>query len=144
MLKKILVGLVISTGVVSSLGAETLKYDMTVLYNNFSSVQRSYFVNDRKQAMRLLADLKMNTDRILGNEKKIIRLLPKGLKDRSKIAITSGRLIRENISKIESVYYDKSLNKIQAEVKAQKALTNIQIQCYKCHNLVRDWNKSWE
>jgi len=141
MLKKVLVGMVVSAGIVSSLGAETLKYDMTVLYNNFASLQRSYFLNDKDQAMRLLADLKMNTHRILGDEKKVIGLLPKGLKDRSKIATTSGRLINEYISEIEAIYYNKNLNAIQAEVQAQKALTNIQVQCYKCHNLVRDWKR---
>lgn len=141
MFKKVLVGTVIGLGMFSSVGAETLKYDMSVLYNNFSAVQRSYFVNNSKQAMKLLTDLKMNTDRVLGNEEKIKALLPSELQHKSKIATTSGRLIMEEINKIEAIYYDKSLNRIQAAVKAQEALTNIQVQCFKCHNLVRDWDK---
>ena len=141
MLKKVL-GTIVGVGLVTSLSAETLKYDMTVLYNSFSSVQRSFFLNDPDQAVRLLADLKSKSYRILGNEKKIVKLLPEDLKHKSKIAINSGKLIAQYIDEIEAVYYDKSLNGIQAEVKAQQALLNIQNQCYKCHNLVRDWEKS--
>lgn len=141
MLKKSLVSLVISAGIVSSLNAETLKHDMNVLATSLSSVQRAFLLNDRKKSVRLLADLKKNITHTLGSKEKVVNLLPDELKYKSRIAVNSGKMINQYIQQIDEIYGDKSLTNVKAQMEAQDALLNIQVQCYKCHNLVRDWDK---
>jgi len=140
MVKKILVGIVVSASIVSALSADTLKDGMKKLEHSFLSVQGAYLLNDRDNAMKALSDLRINVHHYLGTDEKVRTLLPKDLKDREKIGVNSGRLIKESITKIENIYFSQNLNKIQAEVKAQDELINIEKQCFKCHNLVRDWN----
>ncbi|WP_457744969.1 hypothetical protein [Sulfurimonas sp.] len=141
MFKKTLVSLVVSAGIVSSLNAETLKHDMNILATSLSSVQRAFLLNDREKSVRLLVNLKKNITHTLGSTKKVINLLPDKLKYKSRIAVNSGKMINQYIHQIDDIYADKSLTNIQAEMEAQDALLNIQVQCYKCHNLVRDWDK---
>jgi len=141
MFKKALVSLVVSAGIVSSLNAETLKHDMNILATSLSSVQRAFLLNDREKSVRLLIDLKKNITHTLGNKEKVVNLLPDELKFKSRIAINSGKMINQYIEQIDAIYEDKSLKHIEAQMEAQDALLNIQVQCYKCHNLVRDWNK---
>ncbi len=141
MVKKILVGIVVSASIVSALSADTLKDGMKKLEHSFLSVQNAYLLNDRDNAMKALSDLRINVHHYLGTDEKVRKLLPADLKDREKIGVNSGRLIKESITNIENIYFSKKLNKIQAEVKAQDELINIEKQCFKCHNLVRDWNK---
>jgi len=141
MLKKTLAGLVLGASLVSSLNAETLKHDMNVLATSLSSVQRAFLLNDREKSVRLLKDLKKNITHTLGSKEKVVNLLPKELKFKSRIAINSGKMINQYINEIDGIYADKSLKHIEAQMEAQDALINIQRQCYKCHNLVRDWDK---
>jgi hypothetical protein len=141
MLKKTLVSLVISAGLVSSLGAETLKHDMNVLATSLSTVQRAFLLNDKAKSIRLLADLKKNITHTLGTKEKVVALLPKNLRYRSRIAINSGKMINQYIGEINEVFADKKISNIEAQMETQDTLLNIQAQCYKCHNLVRDWDK---
>ena len=141
MFKKALVSLVVSAGIVSSLNAETLKHDMNILATSLSSVQRAFLLNDREKSVRLLIDLKKNITHTLGSKEKVINLLPDKLKYKSRIAVNSGKMITQYIAQIDAIYADKSLKHIEAQMEAQDALLNIQVQCYKCHNLVRDWDK---
>ena len=141
MFKKAVISLVVSAGIVSSLNAETLKHDMNILATSLSSVQRAFLLNDREKSVRLLIDLKKNITHTLGNKEKVVNLLPDELKFKSRIAINSGKMINQYIEQIDAIYEDKSLKHIEAQMEAQDALLNIQVQCYKCHNLVRDWNK---
>ena len=141
MVKKILVGMVVGASLVSTLSADSLKEGMAKLEGSFLTVQHAYLVNDRDGAMRALGDLRVNVHNYLGSDAKVKSLLPKDLKDREKIGVNSGRLIKKYITNIESIYFSQHLNKIQAQVQAQDELLNIQKQCFKCHNLVRDWNK---
>ena len=141
MLKKTLVGLVISAGLVSSLGAESLKYDMEILAANLASTQRAFLLNDKKQSVKLLADLKKSIHHTLGSKEKVVALLPKDVKYRSRIAVHSGRMITQYIDQIDEVFADKKISNLEAEMETQDALLHIQAQCYKCHNLVRDWDR---
>ena len=139
MLKKTLIGLVVGASIVSSLSAETLKKDMDGMANSLASVQRGFLLNDRDKTIVLLADLKKKIVHTLGTSKKVLSLLPDSMKYKSRIALNSGKMINTYIGQIDDIYKDHTLTPIKAEVKAQEALVNIQIQCYKCHNLVRDW-----
>jgi len=139
MFRKTLLSLVVGAGIVSNLGAESLKTDMNILATSLASVQRGFLLNDRDKTVKLLADLKTHVYHVLGNEKKVVALLPEKLKYKSRIAVNSGKMIRTYIDEIEGIYYDKTLTPIKAQMEAQSALVNIQVQCYKCHNLVRDW-----
>ena len=112
---------------------------MNILATSLASVQRGFLLNDRDKTVKLLADLKTHVYHVLGNEKKVVALLPEKLKYKSRIAVNSGKMIRTYIDEIEGIYYDKTLTPIKAQMEAQSALVNIQVQCYKCHNLVRDW-----
>ena len=141
MFKKTLVSIIATAGIISSLGAETLKHDMGVLATSLSMVQRGFMINDRDKTIVLLADLKKNIYHTLGDNEKVIALLPEELKHKSRIAVNSGKMINTYIAEIEAIYYDKTLSPIKAQIEAQTALINIQVQCYKCHNLVRDWDK---
>ena len=141
MFKKTLAGLVIGASLVSSVNAETLKHDMKVLATSLSSVQRAFLLNDKEKSVRLLKDLKKNITHTLGSKEKVVNLLPKELKFKSRIAVNSGKMINQYIHEIDEIYADKHLKHIEAQMEAQDALLNIQRQCYKCHNLVRDWNK---
>ena len=141
MLKKTLVGLVLGASLVSSLNAETLKHDMDVLATSLSSVQRAFLLNNREMSVQLLADLKKNIKHTLGSKEKVISLLPDKLKYKSRIAVNSGRMINQYINQIDEIYTDKKLKNIEAQMESQDALIKIQEQCYKCHNLVRDWDK---
>ena len=141
MLKKTLVGLVLGASLVSSLNAETLKHDMDVLATSLSSVQRAFLLNNREISVQLLADLKKNIKHTLGSKEKVISLLPDKLKYKSRIAVNSGRMINQYIDQIDEIYADKHLKNIEAQMESQDALVQIQEQCYKCHNLVRDWDK---
>ena len=141
MLKKTIAGLVLGASLVSGLNAETLKYDMNLLATSLADVQRAFLLNDREESVRLLKDLKKNITHTLGDKEKVVNLLPKDLKYKSRIAVNSGKMINHYINQIDEVYADKSLSHIKAQMEAQDALLNIQVQCYKCHNLVRDWDK---
>jgi len=139
MFKKSFVGVVVSLGIVSSLSANQLKQDMDSLESSLISVQHGFLINDRKTTLSLLSEFKKNVNNILGSKEKIIGLLPKQLKKKSSIAVNSGKMIDRYIKEIEAIPKDKSLTPIKAEIKAQEAFLNIQTQCFKCHNLVRDW-----
>ena len=139
MLKKTLVSVVVSLGLVSSLSADSLKGKMDMMANSMSSIQYAYLANNREMAIQALAGLKKTVDSALSSEDYIRKMLPKALKQRSSIAINSARLISENISKIEAIAVDKKTSAIKREMKAQEAFANIQEQCFRCHNLVRDW-----
>ncbi|WP_297441764.1 hypothetical protein [Sulfurimonas sp.] len=142
MLKRTFASLVVSAGLVSSLGAETLKHDMNVLATSLASTQRAFLLNDREKAVRLLADLKKNIDHTLGTKEKVVALLPEELKYKSRIAINSGKMINHYIDQINETFADKKLSDIQVQMESQESLLHIQAQCYKCHNLVRDWDKN--
>jgi septal ring factor EnvC (AmiA/AmiB activator) len=142
MLKKTVAGLVLGASLVSGLYAETLKHDMNVLATSLATVQRAFLLNDKENSIRLLADLKKNITHTLGNKEKVVNLLPDELKYKSRIAVNSGKMINQYIQMIDEIYADKNLKPIEAEMAAQDALLNIQAQCYKCHNLVRDWDKN--
>ena len=143
MLNKILITAVATVCIVSNLSAtEKIKTEMGVLTNSLASVQRAFMENDRDKSIRLLADLKISINKVLGSERKVLKLLPKELQEKSKIALNTGRIINENIASIEAIYFDDSLTNIQAQMNSQEKILDIQRQCYKCHNLVRDWDKA--
>ena len=139
MFKKSIAGVVISLSIVSSLNAEVLKQDMDALESSLIAVQHGFLLNDRKTALLLLADFKKNVNKVLGSKEKVVSLLPDKLKNKSSIALNSGKMIDSYLQEIDSIANDKNLTPIKARIKAQEAFLNIQTQCFKCHNLVRDW-----
>lgn len=141
MFKKIVISTIATACLVSGLQADKIKTEMGVLTNSLAAAQRAFMENDRDKSIRLLADLKISIHKVLGSERKVLKLLPKDLQHKKKIALTTGRLINENIDAIQAIYFDESLSNIQAQMKSQEGMLDIQRQCYKCHNLVRDWDK---
>jgi hypothetical protein len=141
MLNKIVLTAVASFCIASSLSADKIKTEMGILSNSLSSVQRAFMEDDRDKSIRLLADLKISIHKVLGSERKVLKLLPKELQDKKNIALNTGKIINENIDKIQAIYFDESLTNIQAQIQSQELILDIERQCFKCHNLVRDWDK---
>lgn len=140
MLKKQLVGLVFSLGLISSAVAnDALKAEMGTMAGSLSAAEMGFYSNDKKSALSNLLQLKKEVHKTIGDEKTITNLLPEELKYKASIAINSARLIEQNIDEIEATLKDKDMRMINRQMRTQKALLEIQTQCFRCHNLVRDW-----
>ncbi len=140
MLKKTLLSLVVAIGLTSSLGAnDQLKADMGTLASALSEVQIGFFTNDKYATLKAAAELKKHVQTTLGDKKKITNLLPADLQYKSSIAINSSEMIAKYIDEIEDILTDRNMRMINKQMKSQKAFVEIQNQCFRCHNLVRDW-----
>lgn len=140
MLRKTLLSLVLCAGLVSSLSAqEELKADMMKMAADLSAVQIGFFSNDKKGTIASLMDLKGTVDKSIGDKETITKLLPEDVRYKASIAINSAELINREIEKIESILKDKNMRMINRQMGSQKAFLEIQQQCFRCHNLVRDW-----
>jgi hypothetical protein len=139
MLKKTLMGVVVSLGLVSSVSASDLKSSMNMMASSLSTTQYAYLTNNPKMAMESLTTLKKQVDDALKDENNIVEMLPKKLQHKSSIAINSAKMISKYIADIQAVAADKNMTPIKREMEAQKSFANIEGQCFRCHNLVRDW-----
>lgn len=140
MLKKTLLSLVVCAGMVSSLSAqEQLKAEMGKMAADLSAVQIGFYTNDKKATLASLMELKGSVYKSIGDKKTITNLLPEDVKYKSSIAINSAELINRSIDEIEGILKDKNMRMIDRQMKSQKAFLEIQKQCFRCHNLVRDW-----
>jgi len=140
MLKKTLLTLVLGLGLSSSLYAGTqLRVDMQKFSATMTNAQISFFTNDKASTLAAIIKLNKLTDEILGNKKTITALLPEAVKYKASIAINSADMISKYSKEIEDTLNDKNMKAINKEMKTQEAFVNIQNQCFRCHNLVRDW-----
>jgi len=154
MIKKILISGLLSVCVASSLSAAEpkaveskvvkpkaveLKEGMNAMSGSLYDLQRSLLTNDKKVALSATKKLRTQLDSVIGNEKTIKALLPEEVKHKSSIAINSAHLIEKAITKIEKTLNDRTMNAINKQMRTQKAYLAIQTQCFRCHNLVRDW-----
>lgn len=140
MLKKKFVSLVFSLGLITSVVAnDELKGEMRIIADSLSKAQMGFFSNNKAAALSSLEKLRGDVKKTIGDEEKIISLLPDELKYKSSIAVNSARLIERNIDLIEEILKKKNIRMINRQMTTQKALQDIQAQCFRCHNLVRDW-----
>lgn len=140
MLKKTLLTLVLGLGLSSSLYAgDQLKTDMYKLSSTMSEAQFGFFRNDKEATLAAVIKLNKETSEILGDKKTITALLPEEVKYKASIAINSADMISRYAKEIEDVLNDKNMRSIEKEMKTQRAFADIQNQCFRCHNLVRDW-----
>jgi len=140
MLKKTLLTVVLSLGLASSLYAgDQLRADMQILSATMSDVQFGFFKNDKVATLAAVMKLNKETSEILGDKKTITALLPDEVKYKASIAINSADMISRYAKEIEDVLNDKNMKAIEKEMKTQRSFLDIQNQCFRCHNLVRDW-----
>ena len=140
MFKKTLLSLVVCAGLVSSVSAqEELKADMMKMAADLTAVQIGFFSNDKKGTLASLKDLKGIVHKTIGDKKTITKLLPEEVQYKASIAINSAELINRYIDEVETILTDKDMRMINRQMRSQKAFLEIQQQCFRCHNLVRDW-----
>lgn len=141
MFKKVLVSGLVSLSIVSSVSANgyDLKTNMTMLSATFSSVEQGFLTNDKKATLKALDSFQKEIDELLGDKKNIERLLPEDLKHKSSMATNTATSIDKYIDEIRVILKDKNMRMINRQNRSQKAFVNIQQQCFRCHNMVRDW-----
>jgi hypothetical protein len=140
MIKKILVSGLISLSVATvAVAQEQLQNEMNALSATMYNVERGFLANDKKLLDESLVKFKGEVKDFLGDEKYIKSLLPEDAKHKSSIAINSAKMIGKSIEKIQKTLKDSSLSAINRQMRSQKEFENIQTQCFRCHNLVRDW-----
>lgn len=144
MLKKMFISALISLSVASYASAASsksneLKADMDTLSGSVSAIQQGFFSNDKAFTLEALAKFQKDVKNILGDKHTITNLLPEKLRYKASIAINSAEMIDKYINEIDSLLNDKNIRMIKRQMKTQKAFLNIQAQCFRCHNLVRDW-----
>ena len=139
MFKKTLMSLVVCIGLSSSVSANELQNDMGILAGDLSGVQIGFFTNDKKATLEALDSLQIAVKKYLGDKDMITKLLPEEIKYKASIAVNSAEMIDKSIVKIKEVLKDKNMRMINRQMKTQKAFLEIQNQCFRCHNLVRDW-----
>ena len=142
MLKKTLVSIVVCLGLAGSAVAQEdseLKVGMDALSGSVSALQMGFFTNDKKISFEAIAALKENVEKYLSDKATITKLLPEDEKYKASIAVNSAQMIEKYAAQIEKELSDKNMSAINREMSAQKAFLEIQNQCFRCHNLVRDW-----
>ncbi|MEA2073223.1 MAG: hypothetical protein U9O86_06515 [Campylobacterota bacterium] len=142
MLRKTLVSVIVCLGLSStvvSAGNTELKEGMGQLSGNVSALQMGFFTNDKSITLDAVKTLRENVQKYLGDKEKVTKLLPESLQYKSSIAVNSAQMIEKNAIIIEKALADKNMRMINRQMSTQKALLEIQNQCFRCHNLVRDW-----
>jgi len=139
MLKKTVVGILVGFGLTLSVSANELKMEMDTLATSLSMLQHSFLTNDRDMALATVGKFEKDVDAYIGDEKTIRALLPDNLKSKSRIAVKSAELIDKSLDSIREILEDKEMKAINRQMYSQKEFLNIQEQCFRCHNLVRDW-----
>lgn len=110
-----------------------------MLSATFSSVEQGFLTNDKKATLKALDSFQKEVDELLGDKKNITRLLPEDLKHKSSMATNTATSIDKYIDEIRVILKDKNMRMINRQNRSQKAFVNIQQQCFRCHNMVRDW-----
>lgn len=139
MFKKILLSLVLCLGLSSSVIAADLKKDMDELAKNMAELQMGFYTNDKAMTLNIVSKLTKHVEKTFADEETITALLPNELKYKASIAINSAIIIARDLKDIQTTLADKNMRMIRRQIRTQKALINIQNQCFRCHNLVRSW-----
>lgn len=141
MLKKVLIGGLLSLGIVTGASANSydLKTNMHMLSANFTEVQQGFLSNNTEATLSSLIKFQKEIDELLGDKENITKLLPEHLKHKASMATNTATMIDKYVAEITSVLQDKEMPMIDRQNKSQKAFVNIQVQCFRCHNMVRDW-----
>ena len=139
MLKKTLLGLVISLGLSSNLVASDLKADMAQIGATMTEANMGFLTNNKAATLAAIIKLKKEAHGVFTDKKTITALLPDDVKYKASIAINSAQLIEKYTTQIEEDLNNRSLRMINKQMRTQKAFVEIQKQCFRCHNLVRDW-----
>lgn len=139
MLKKTFVSLLVCVGLSSGVSAGELKSDMDKLANDLSVLEMGFLTNDKAATLSAVQTLRAHVNQYLGDKETVTKLLPAEVKYKASIAINSAKMIDKNVDKIEKILKDRSMRMINQQMESQKAFLVIQNQCFRCHNLVRDW-----
>lgn len=142
MLKKTLMSIVVCLGVASSGVAQdsiNLKEGMGALSGSVSALEMGFFTNDKKATLEAVKMLRTNVEKYIGTKERVTKLLPENLRYKSSIAVNSANMIDKYALEIEKSLNDKNMRMINRQMSTQKAFLEIQNQCFRCHNLVRDW-----
>ena len=139
MIRKTLIGALVCFGLSSGVSAGELKNEMNDLAGTITSLEMGFFTNNKAATLDSIATLRKQVKEYLGDEDKITKLLPEHVKYKSSIAINSAEMIDKYALEIKKALSDKNMRMITRQMKTQKAFAEIQNQCFRCHNLVRDW-----
>lgn len=141
MIKKVVIGALLCLGIVTSASANgyDLKTNMNLLAATFSDVQQGFLTNDEAATLASLETFQKEIDDLLGDKDNITKLLPEKLKHKASMATNTATMIDKYIAEIRDILKDSKMPRIDRENKSQKAFVNIQVQCFRCHNMVRDW-----
>lgn len=139
MLKKTFVSLVVCLGLSTNMVANELKSDMGQLAGTVSALEMGFFTNDKKATLEAVSTLRKQVKEFLGDKKSVTLLLPEEVKHKSSIAVNSAEMIEKHAVEIENILINKNVRMIDRQMRTQKAFLEIQNQCFRCHNLVRDW-----
>lgn len=136
-----LTGSLISLALASGLSANgyDLKTNMNLLSAAMSDVQRGFLTNDNASTLIALDKFQKEVDDLLGDRENIEKLLPQDKKQKASMATNTATLMDKYANEIRTVLNDKEMKMIDRQNKTQKAFLNIQGQCFRCHNMVRDW-----
>jgi hypothetical protein len=106
---------------------------MYKLNNYMMMMQAGFIEGDKQKALKAAESLGIESQKLLGNEEMMSKMLPKDKSHKARIATTSAHLITDNVDIIKS-----SMDNVRRDT-AQNAYLDIQRACMRCHNLVRDW-----
>jgi len=138
-MRKGMISLLVCLGLTSGLVAGDLKSEMNDLAGTVGALEMGFFTNDKKATLEAVTLLRKHVKEYLGDEASIKKTLPENLQYKSSIAINSAEMIEKSALEIELVLNDKNIRMINRQMTSQKAFLEIQNQCFRCHNLVRDW-----
>jgi len=141
MLKKVLVSGLITLSLATSVNANgfDLKTNMDMLLATFNGVQKGFLTNDKKSTLAALDRFQKEMNELLGDQKNIEKLLPADIKHKASMATNTATSINQYADEIRTILLDKNMRMINRQNRSQKAFVNIQKQCFRCHNMVRDW-----
>lgn len=140
MIKKTIAAILVSVGLsTQAIASDSLKMEMNELAGSVSTLQVGFFTNDKKATLEAVSTLRKQVKEYIGDVEQITKLLPKDVQHKSSIAINSAEMIEKYAKEIKRALEDKNMRMINRQMKTQKAFLEIQNQCFRCHNLVRDW-----
>ncbi|MDA3947166.1 MAG: hypothetical protein PF439_10865 [Helicobacteraceae bacterium] len=141
MLKKVLISGLFCLSIATTANANgyDLATNMKMLASTFLSVQEGFLSNDKASTLVALDKFQKEVDDLLGDKRNIERLLPEDLKHKASMATNTATLMDKYVNEIREDLNDKDMSMIDRQNKTQKIFLNIEGQCFRCHNMVRDW-----
>jgi hypothetical protein len=141
MLKKVLISGLFCLSIATTANANgyDLATNMKMLASTFLSVQEGFLSNDKASTLVALDKFQKEVDDLLGDKRNIERLLPEDLKHKASMATNTATLMDKYVNEIREDLNDKDMSMIDRQNKTPKIFLNIEGQCFRCHNMVRDW-----